>query len=68
MAGIRTYLESLNARSDIKRIDLTLTNQGTVNLYRPFSIEVDHIVGAISDQSPERRCVLFQAIAVIDTN
>jgi hypothetical protein len=43
------------------------TNQGTVNLHRPFSIEVDHIVGAISDQSQNRRCVLFQAIAVIDT-
>jgi hypothetical protein len=68
MAGVRTYLESLNARSDVKRINLTLTNQGTVNLYRPFSIEVDHIVGAISDQSPDRRCVLFQAIAVVDTN
>ena len=67
MAGIRTYLESLNARSEVKRIDLTLTNQGTVNLHRPFSIEVDHIVGAISDQSQNRRCVLYQAIAVIDT-
>jgi hypothetical protein len=68
MAGIRTYLESLNARSEIKCINLTLTNQGTVNLYRPFSIEIDHVVGAVSDQSPKRRCVTYQAIAVIDTN
>jgi hypothetical protein len=68
MAGIRTYLESLNARSEIKCINLTLTNQGTVNLYRPFSIEIDHVVGAVSDQSQKRRCVTYQAIAVIDTN
>jgi hypothetical protein len=42
-----------------------LLNGDTVTLYEPFSVEKDHVVGAIDAGSTQRWTVMYHAIALV---